>query len=158
MPFGVSCHTEPLLRKSVFPSTDSTKRASRNLWQTERAISFAIEKVVVVVVVTILVGSFGSGIRFDCENLREPRLVRASSVVKLCSWREKRTRCELSGKLTMSVENKSLKSWRHVRCCTGNSERHVSSVWRFQSNTKAIETTEQATCLREASGRAMQAL
>jgi hypothetical protein len=83
MPFGVSCHTELLLRKSVFPSTDSTNLASRNLWHTERAISFAIEKVVVVVVVTILVGSFGSGMRFDWENLRDPRFVRASSVVKV---------------------------------------------------------------------------
>ena len=130
----------------------------RDSWQTERAISLAIEKVVVVVVVTILVGSLGSGMRFDCENLREPRLVRASSVVKLCSWREKRTRCEFSGKLTMSVENKSLKSCRHVRCCTGNSEEHMSSVWRFQEKIKAIESTEQATRLREAGGRATQAL
>jgi hypothetical protein len=38
-----------------------------------------MENVVVVVVVTILEGSFGSGIRFDCENLREPRLLIASS-------------------------------------------------------------------------------
>lgn len=158
MPFGVNCHTELLLRKSVFPSTDSTNRASRNLWQTERAISLAIEKVVVVVVVTILVGSLGSGMRFDCENLSEPKLVRASSVVKLCSWREKRTRCELSGKLTMSVENKSLKSCRHVRWCTGNSAEHVSSIWRFQAKMRAIEITEQAAHLHEAGGRVTQAL
>ena len=59
---------------------------------TERAISLAIEKVVVVVVVTIRDGSFGSGIRFDCENFSEPRFVMASSVVKVCSIRVNRTR------------------------------------------------------------------
>jgi len=42
-----------------------------------------MEKVVVVVVVTILELSFGSGIRFDCENLREPRFVIASSDVNV---------------------------------------------------------------------------
>lgn len=63
-----------------------------------------------VVVVTILDGSFGSGIRFDCENLSEPRFVIASSVVKVCSTRVNRTRCGVSGKLTMSVEKRSLKS------------------------------------------------
>lgn len=119
MPLGVSCHTALLDIKSVFPSTDSTKRASKNLWQTERAISFAIEKVVVVVVVTILVGSLGSGMRFDWENLSEPRLVSASSVVNVWSKRVKRTRCELSGRLTMRVEKRSLKSCREVRRCTG---------------------------------------
>lgn len=58
---------------------------------TERAISLAMENVVVVVVVTILDGSFGSGMRFDCENLREPRFVMASSVVKVCSILENLT-------------------------------------------------------------------
>ncbi len=52
-------------------------------WQTDLAISFAMEKVVVVVVVTILEGSLGSGIRFDWENLRDPRLLIASSDVKV---------------------------------------------------------------------------
>ncbi len=38
-------------------------------------MSLAMEKVVVVVVVTMREGSLGSGIRFDCENLREPQIV-----------------------------------------------------------------------------------
>ena len=86
------------------------KRASMNRWHTERAISFAMEKVVVVVVVTIRDGSLGSGIRFDCENLRDPKLLIASSDVKVCSIFWKRTRCGPSGKLTIKVEKRSLKS------------------------------------------------
>ena len=69
--------------KSSLPSTDSMNFASRNLWQTERAISLAIEKVVVVVVVTTRDESLGSGMRFDWENLREPRLLIASSDMKV---------------------------------------------------------------------------
>ena len=65
MPFGVSCHTELLELKSVLPSTDSIILASKNRAQVARAISRAMENVVVVVVVTILSGAFGSGIRFD---------------------------------------------------------------------------------------------
>ena len=61
------------------------KRASMKRRQTERAISLAMEKVVVVVVVTIRDGSLGSGIRLDWENLSEPRLLIASSDVKVCS-------------------------------------------------------------------------
>ena len=38
-----------------------------------------MEKVVVVVVVTILDGSFGSGMRLDWENFRDPKLLMASS-------------------------------------------------------------------------------
>ena len=114
MPFGVSCHTELLELKSVLPSTDSMNRASKNRVHIERAISFAMEKVVVVVVVTILDGSFGSGIRFDCENFNDPRFVIASSVVKVCSIREKRTRCGVSGRLTMSVAKRSVKSCAHM--------------------------------------------
>lgn len=110
IPFGVSCHTELFELKSVLLSTDSTNLASKNLEHTDLAISFAIEKVVVVVVVTIRDGSFGSGMRFDCENFREPKLVMASSVVKVCSILEKRTRCGVSGKLTIKVEKRSLKS------------------------------------------------
>lgn len=110
MPLGVSCHTELLELKSDFPSTDSMNRASRNRWHTERVISFAMENVVVVVVVTIRDGSFGSGIRFDCENLSEPKFVIASSDVKVCSIRVKRTRWAESGNETMSVEKRSLKS------------------------------------------------
>jgi hypothetical protein len=85
MPLGVSCHTAFLRGKDGvgFASEGSTKRASMKRWQTDLAISFAIEKVVVVVVVTILEGSFGSGIRFDWENLRDPRLLIASSDVKV---------------------------------------------------------------------------
>lgn len=112
MPFGVNCHTDPFKVNSFpcFPSADSINRASRNRWQTERAISLAMEKVVVVVVVTILDGSFGSGIRLDCENLRDPRLLIASSERKECSIRVRRTRCTASGRLTTNVENRSLKS------------------------------------------------
>ena len=87
IPLGVSCHTAPLSGKlgTTLPSADSISRASVKRWQTDRAISFAIEKVVVVVVVTIRVGSFGSGIRFDWENFKDPRLLMASSEVKVCS-------------------------------------------------------------------------
>jgi hypothetical protein len=74
-----------------------------------------MEKVVVVVVVTILEGSFGSGMRFDWENLREPRLVRASSVVKVCSTFVKRTRWGVKGKLTINVEKRSLRSCKGRR-------------------------------------------
>lgn len=114
IPFGVSCHTELRELKSALPSTDSTNLASKKRVHTDLAISFAIEKVVVVVVVTIRDGSFGSGIRFDCENFRDPRFVIASSVVNVCSIRVKRTRCGVSGRLTISVEKRSLKS------CTGD--------------------------------------
>lgn len=76
-------------------------------------MSLAMEKVVVVVVVTILDGSLGSGMRFDWENLREPRLLMASSDKKVYSTFVRRTRWADSGsKLTMSVENKSLKSYK----------------------------------------------
>lgn len=70
-----------------------------------------MEKVVVVVVVTIREGSLGSGIRFDCENLRDPRLLIASSERKVCSIFVNRTRWAESGnKLTIKVEKRSLKS------------------------------------------------
>lgn len=85
-------------------------RASKNLWHTDRAISRAIEKVVVVVVVTIREGSLGSGIRLDCENFREPRLLIASSERNECSMRVNRMRWDASGRLTIKVANKSLKS------------------------------------------------
>ena len=85
MPFGVNCQTELFELKSLFWSTASQNRASANLVHTDRAISFAIEKVVVVVVVTIREGSLGSGMRLDCENLSEPRFVIASSAVNVCS-------------------------------------------------------------------------
>lgn len=97
--------------KSVLPSTDSMNLASRNFWQTERAISFAIEKVVVVVVVTTRDESLGSGMRLDWENLREPRLVMASSEVNVKSIILKRTRWGVSGSETMRVEKRSLKSY-----------------------------------------------
>ena len=64
----------------------------------------------VVVVTTHLEGFFGSGMRFDCENLREPRLVMASSERNVSSTLVKRTRCGVNGRLVMRVENKSLKS------------------------------------------------
>lgn len=46
-------------------------------------MSLAMEKVVVVVVVTILEGSLGSGMRLDWENFRDPRLLIASSERKV---------------------------------------------------------------------------
>jgi hypothetical protein len=70
----------------------------------------AIEKVVVVVVVTMREESLGSGIRFDWENLRDPKLLIASSDVKVWSYLVKRTRWESNFKLTIKVENKSMKS------------------------------------------------
>jgi hypothetical protein len=74
-------------------------------------MSLAMEKVVVVVVVTIREGSLGSGIRFDCENLRDPRLLMASSERKVCSILVNRTRWAESGnRLTINVEKRSLKS------------------------------------------------
>lgn len=75
-----------------------------------------MEKVVVVVVVTIREGSLGSGIRFDCENLSDPRLLIASSEAKECSILVNLTRCGARGKLTTNVENKSLKSWFMLAC------------------------------------------
>ena len=70
-----------------------------------------MENVVVVVVVTMRDGSLGSGMRFDWENLRDPRLLIASSERKVCSILVNRTRCAESGnKLTISVEKRSLKS------------------------------------------------
>lgn len=107
---GVSCQTELLFIKSVLPSTDSMNLASRNLWQTERAISLAMEKVVVVVVVTTRDESLGSGMRLDWENLRDPRLVIASSDVKVWSIILKRTRWAVRGSETINVEKRSLKS------------------------------------------------
>lgn len=87
------------------------KRASTKRWQMDLAMSFAMEKVVVVVVVTILEGSLGSGMRFDCENFSEPRLLMASSERKVYSTFDNRTRCaERGSRLTMRVANKSLKS------------------------------------------------
>lgn len=62
-----------------------------NLWQTDRAISFAIEKVVVVVVVTIREGSFGSGMRLDWENFNELKLLMASSEVNVKEYDLNRT-------------------------------------------------------------------
>jgi len=86
------------------------KRASTNRWHTERAISLAIEKVVVVVVVTMREGSLGSGMRFDWENFREPRLLMASSEVKVWSNLENRMRWVSNLRLTIKVEKRSLKS------------------------------------------------
>lgn len=75
-------------------------------------MSLAMEKVVVVVVVTIREGSLGSGIRFDWENLRDPRLLMASSERNVWSTRVRRTLCEESGsKLTIKVAYRSLKSY-----------------------------------------------
>lgn len=110
MPLGVSCHTALFEEKSFLPSAVSMNLASRNFVHTDRAISLAIEKVVVVVVVTIRDGSFGSGMRFDCENFSDPRFVMASSDVKVWSIFWNLTRCGVSGRLTIKVENRSLKS------------------------------------------------
>lgn len=63
-----------------------------------------------VVVTTHLEGLLGSGMRLDCENFRDPRLVIASSDRNVSSILVNLTRCAVSGKLVISVENKSLKS------------------------------------------------
>ena len=52
-----------------------------NCWHIALAISRVMEKVVVVVVVTIREGSRGSGPRFDWENLSEARFLAASSLM-----------------------------------------------------------------------------
>ena len=64
----------------------------------------------VVVVVTMREGSLGSGMRFDCENLSEPRFMMASSAVNVCSNLVNRTRWVSSFRLTINVEKRSLKS------------------------------------------------
>ena len=48
--------------------------------------------------------------RLDWENLREPRLLIASSDVNVCSTLWKRTRWGVRGRLTIKVEKRSLKS------------------------------------------------
>jgi hypothetical protein len=82
-----------------------------NRWHTDRAISLAMEKVVVVVVVTIRLGSLGSGMRLDCENFKDPKLLIASSEANEKGKLLKRKRCVDSGKLTIKVEKRSLKSY-----------------------------------------------
>jgi len=99
---------------ACFPSADSTNLASKKRWHTDRAISRAIENVVVVVVVTIREGSLGSGIRFDWENLSDPKLFMASSDKNEWSTRLNRTRWGAKGKLTTNVANRSLKSFGKV--------------------------------------------
>lgn len=59
---------------------------------------------------THLEGLVGSGMRLDCENLRDPRLVIASSDRNVSSILVNLTRCAVRGKLVMSVEKRSLKS------------------------------------------------
>ena len=61
----------------------SIRRASIKCWHMAFAISRVIEKVVVVVVVTMRVGSLGSGPRLDWENFRFARLRAASSLRKM---------------------------------------------------------------------------
>jgi hypothetical protein len=73
-----------------------------------------MEKVVVVVVVTIREGSFGSGIRLDCENFKDPKLLMASSDKNEWSTLVNLTRWGASGKLTTNVANKSLKSYANI--------------------------------------------
>lgn len=60
------------------------------------AISRDIENVVVVVVVTIRVGSLESAARVDWENLRAARLEQASSL-----WRCQRLSLDREGRLTL---------------------------------------------------------
>ncbi len=59
----------------------SMSAASMKCWQMPLAISRDMEKVVVVVVVTMREGSLGSAERFDWENLRFERLAAASSLI-----------------------------------------------------------------------------
>lgn len=65
-------------------------------WQMPLAISRDIENVVVVVVVTIRVGSLESAARVDWENLRAARLEQASSL-----WRCQRLSLDREGRLTL---------------------------------------------------------
>lgn len=69
--------------KAVFDlsAAFSIRRASIKCCAICFAMSRVMEKVVVVVVVMILSGLRGSGPRFDWENLREARLVAASSLI-----------------------------------------------------------------------------
>jgi hypothetical protein len=111
------------------PSADSINLASRKRWQTDRAISRAIEKVVVVVVVTILEGSLGSGIRLDWENFSDPRLLMASSDKNECSTLVSRTRCPASGRLTTNVAKRSLKSYEGKILALQSNIRSISAVF-----------------------------
>jgi hypothetical protein len=86
------------------------KRASMKRWQTLLAISLAMLKVVVVVVVTILEGSLGSGMRFDWLNFKEPKLLIASSDAKEKGYDLNRKRWVERGSDTIKVEKRSLKS------------------------------------------------
>ncbi|KAG9533513.1 RGS-domain-containing protein, partial [Aureobasidium melanogenum] len=76
---GVTRRVQQLVNMALVDAVALTEASENahtlreNLLQTVRAISLAMEKVVVVVVVTILEGSFGSGMRLDWENLSDPR-------------------------------------------------------------------------------------
>ena len=80
-----------------------------------------MEKVVVVVVVTIREGSLGSGIRLDWENFRDPRLLIASSDKNEWSTLVNLMRCGASGKLTTRVANRSWKSFSGIRSMSSQS-------------------------------------
>lgn len=80
-PFGVHWYTPrslntPSDRSAAF----STSRASIKCWHISFAMSRDMVNVVVVVVVMMRAGSFGSADRFDCENLSVDRFWQASSL------------------------------------------------------------------------------
>lgn len=66
--------------------------------------------VVVVVVVTTREGSFGSGVRFDCENLRAERFSAASSVVNELEYDLNICRCVVSCREAIRVAKRSCMS------------------------------------------------
>jgi hypothetical protein len=80
-PLGV--HRQmPRSRKSVPAGSTAfaMSRASRNSWHVALALSRLIRNVVVVVVTATRRGFLGSGVRFDCANLRADRFRQASSL------------------------------------------------------------------------------
>ena len=78
--WGENVDAASLKRFEEGSATFSMRRASMKCWHIAFAISRVIEKVVVVVVVTMREGSRGSGPRLDCENLRAARFCAASSL------------------------------------------------------------------------------
>ena len=80
-PLAVQMYTPRSLKTMLVGSAAfSMSRASIKCWHMSLAISRDMVNVVVVVVVMILAGSFGSADRFDWENLRDDRLRHASSL------------------------------------------------------------------------------
>jgi hypothetical protein len=81
--------------------------ASMKCWQMVFAMGLGMEKVVVVVVVTMREASLGSVVRLDWEKRRDARLAAASSVVKEFGYDLKKRVCVESSSETIKVANKS---------------------------------------------------